>query len=113
MSFSGVVSFQLKNLTTQPLGDGGEGMWGGEDLRKVCDMADLLLYCRLEAMRALGLFCLLEGIPRPEGQMAALRAGLVWHEPRTEVADAAEEASEEAATRVVAAKALCDWAFVR
>jgi len=74
-------------------------------------MADLLLYCRLEAMRALGLFCLLEGIPRPEGQMAALRAGLVWHEPRAEAA--AEEASEVAATRVVAAKALCDWALVR
>ncbi|DBA76941.1 TPA: hypothetical protein ACH3X1_009536 [Trebouxia sp. C0004] len=68
---------------------------------------------RLEAMRALGLFCLLEGIPRPEGQMAALRAGLVWHEPPAEAAPAAEEASEVAATRVVAAKALCDWALVR
>ena len=29
MSFSGFVTFQLKNLATQPLGDGGEGMWGG------------------------------------------------------------------------------------
>ncbi len=86
---------------------------GGGDNKKVYDMAELLLYCRLEAMRALGLFCLLEGIPRPEGQMAALRAGLVWHEPRTEVAAAAEEASEVASTRVVAAKALCDWALVR
>ena len=86
---------------------------GGSVKRKVCDMADLTLHCRLEAMRALGLFCLLEGIPRPEGQMAALRAGLVWREPRAEVAAAAEEASEVAATRVVAAKALCDWALVR
>ena len=64
-------------------------------------------------MRALGLFCLLEGIPKPEGQMAALRAGLVWRKPRPEVATAAEEASEVVATRVVAAKALCDWALVR
>ena len=90
---------------------GEEG--GGWVNRTVCDMAGLLLYCRLEAMRALGLFCLLEGIPRPEGQIAALRAGLVWHEPRAEVAAAAEEASEVAATKVVAAKALCDWALVR
>ena len=90
----------------------GGGRGGGVDM-KVSDIADFLLYCRLEAMRALGLFCLLEGIPRPEGQMAALRAGLVWREPRTEVAAAAEEASEVAATRVVAAKALCDWALVR
>ena len=66
-------------------------------------------HCRLEAMRALGLYCLLEGIPRPEGQIAALRAGLTWHGPPTEAAAAAEEA----AVRVVAAKALCDWAVVR
>ena len=59
-------------------------------------------------MRTLGLYCLLDGIPRPEGQVAALRAGLVW-QPALEGAAAAEEA----AIRVVAAKALCDWAIVR
>ena len=63
-------------------------------------------------MRALGLYCLLEGIPRPEGQVAALRAGIVWHEPQEASADSAE-AAEVAAIRVVAAKALCDWALVR
>ena len=63
-------------------------------------------------MRSLGLYCLLEGIPRPEGQMAALRAGLVWHQPRRAVT-AGEEAAEEEAIRVAAAKALCDWALVR
>jgi len=112
MSFSAFATFPVENLAMQSLDDGGEGERGG-GFREVCDMADSLLYCRLEAMRALGLFCLLEGIPRPEGQMAALRAGLVWREPQAEVAAAAEEASEVAATRVVAAKALCDWALVR
>ena len=71
-------------------------------------------------MRSLGLYCLLEGIPRPEGQVAALRAGLVWRNPQTGSAateeaaeEAAEEATEEAAIRVAAARALCDWALVR
>ncbi len=59
-------------------------------------------------MRTLGLYCLLEGIPRPEGQVAALRAGLVWHEPR-----GGDSTAEEAAIRVVAARALCDWALIR
>ena len=65
--------------------------------------------CRLEAMHALGLYCLLEGIPRPEGQLAALRAGLVWQSPQAE--DAA--AAEEIAIRCIAAKALCDWVLIR
>lgn len=63
-------------------------------------------------MRALGLYCLLEGIPRPEGQVAALRAGLVWHQPQEARVDSAE-AAEVATIRVVAATALCDWALVR
>lgn len=71
-------------------------------------LIDVHLY-RLEAMRALGLYCLLEGIPRPEGQIAALRAGLVWHSQPAE----AGAAAEEAAVRMVAAKALCDWAVIR
>ena len=63
-------------------------------------------------MQALGLYCLLEGIPRPEGQIAALRAGLVWQQTQTG-SDDAEAAVEEAAIRVVAAKALCDWALIK
>ena len=60
-------------------------------------------------MHALGLYCLLEGIPRPEGQLAALRAGLVWQSPQSE----GSAAAEEAAIRAVAAKALCDWVLLR
>ena len=71
----------------------------------------LVLCCRLEAMQALGLYCLLEGIPRPEGQVAALRAGLVWQRPQT--GSDAEAEAEEAAIRIVAAKALCDWALIK
>lgn len=71
----------------------------------------LLLCHRLEAMQTLGLYCLLEGIPRPEGQVAALRAGLIWQRPQG--SDAAEAEVEEAAIRVVAAKALCDWALIK
>ena len=65
-------------------------------------------------MRSLGLYCLLEGIPRPDGQVAALRAGLVWQRPQAGLHAAEEEAdTEEAAIRVVAAKALCDWALIK
>lgn len=65
-------------------------------------------------MRSLGLYCLLEGIPRPDGQVAALRAGLVWQRPQAGSQEAEEEAeAEEAAIRVVAAKALCDWALIK
>lgn len=71
-----------------------------------------LACCRLEAMQTLGLYCLLEGIPRPEGQVAALRAGLVWQRPQAG-ADDAEAEEDEAAIRVVAAKALCDWALIK
>ena len=71
-----------------------------------------LVYCRLEAMQTLGLYCLLEGIPRPEGQVAALRAGLVWQRPQAG-ADDADAEENEAAIRVVAAKALCDWALIK
>ena len=67
---------------------------------------------RLEAMQCLGLYCLLEGIPRPEGQVAALRAGLVWQQPQAEAGEGDTEA-EEAAIRVVAARALCDWALIK
>ena len=63
-------------------------------------------------MRALGLYCLLQGIPRPEGQVAALRAGLVWQRPQAG-ADESETEVEEAAVRVIAAKALCDWALIK
>lgn len=63
-------------------------------------------------MQTLGLYCLLEGIPRPEGQVAALRAGLVWQRPQSG-SDNAEAEVEEAAIRVVAAKALCDWALIK
>ena len=71
-----------------------------------------LLFCRLEAMRCLGLYCLLDGIPRPEGQMAALRAGLVWQQPQAAAGEAVAEA-EEADIRAVAARALCDWALIK
>lgn len=70
------------------------------------------LHRRLEAMQTLGLYCLLEGIPRPEGQLAALRAGLVWQRPQTG-SDDPEAEVEVAAIRVVAAKALCDWALIK
>ncbi|KAL3162049.1 hypothetical protein ABBQ38_009115 [Trebouxia sp. C0009 RCD-2024] len=65
-------------------------------------------------MQSLGLYCLLEGIPRPNGQVAALRAGLVWQRPQAGSPEFEEEGDvEEAAIRVVAAKALCDWALIK
>lgn len=60
-------------------------------------------------MRALGLYCLLEGIPIPEGQLAALRAGLIWQGPQAPD----DAASGELAIRATAAKALCDWMLLR
>lgn len=70
------------------------------------------VFRRFEAMRCLGLYCLLDGIPRPDGQMAALRAGLVWQQPQAGAGEAETEA-EEADIRTVAARALSDWALIK
>lgn len=43
-------------------------------------------------MQSLGLYCVLEGITRPDGQVAALRAGLVWRRPQAGSHESEEEA---------------------